>query len=247
MMSGSSLQMQGVVVRAAVVVFPGTWSDGDCMHALGTVGIESRRVWHREAEIDRDELVVLPGGFSYGDYLRCGAIARFSPVMEAVRAHAEAGGLVIGICNGFQVLCEAGLLPGVLIRNDSLEFRCEDVRLAVGSTRSPFTNGIEPERVLRMPISHGEGNYYADVDTLDRLEAKELVAFRYVDEAGRSTIEANPNGSLHNIAGVLNEGRNVLGMMPHPERACEALLGGDDGNAIWRSLFAVDSASFDRE
>ena len=225
-------------MRAAVVVFPGTWSDGDCVHALRTVGIESRRVWHREAQIDRDELVVLPGGFSYGDYLRCGAIARFSPVMAAVRAHAEAGGAVIGICNGFQVLCEAGLLPGALMRNDSLEFRCEDVHLAVGSERSPFTSGIERGRLLRMPISHGEGNYYADAATLDRLEAEERVAFRYVDAGGRATAEANPNGSLRNIAGILNEAGNVLGLMPHPERACEALLGGDDGNAIWRSLLA---------
>jgi len=225
-------------VRAAVVVFPGTWSDGDCVHALGTVGIESRRVWHREAQIDRDELVVLPGGFSYGDYLRCGAIARFSPVMAAVRAHAAAGGAVIGICNGFQVLCEAGLLPGALMRNDSLEFRCADVRLAAGSERSPFTSGIERGRLLRMPISHGEGNYYADAATLDRLEAEERVAFRYVDAEGRATADANPNGSLRNIAGILNEGGNVLGLMPHPERACEALLGGDDGNAIWRSLLA---------
>lgn len=233
-------------MRAAVVVFPGTWSDGDCVHALGTVGIESRRVWHREAQIDRSELVVLPGGFSYGDYLRCGAIARFSPVMAAVRAHAAAGGAVIGICNGFQVLCEAGLLPGALMRNDSLEFRCEDVRLAAGNERSPFTSGIEHGRLLRMPISHGEGNYYADTATLDRLEAAERVAFRYVDAEGSATAEANPNGSLRNIAGILNERGNVLGLMPHPERACEALLGGDDGNAIWRSLLshaASDSAS----
>ena len=229
-------------MRAAVVVFPGTWSDRDCVHALATVGIESRRLWHRETGIDADEIVVLPGGFSYGDYLRCGAIARFSPVMAAVRRHADAGGLVIGICNGFQVLCEAGMLPGALMRNDSLRFRCEGVHLAPASDRSPFTRVLDPQRPLRMPISHGEGNYYADAATLDRLEAEERVAFRYVDSGGRATPQANPNGSLRNIAGVLNEGGNVLGMMPHPERACEALLGGDDGNAIWRSLLAAPAA-----
>ena len=223
-------------MRAAVVVFPGTWSDRDCVHALGTVGIESRRLWHRETRIEPDELVVLPGGFSYGDYLRCGAIARFSPVMAAVRRHADAGGLVIGICNGFQVLCEAGMLPGALMRNDSLLFRCQQIHLRPASAGSPFTRELDAERPLRMPISHGEGNYYADRETLDRLEAEERVAFRYVDAGGRGTAEANPNGSLRNIAGVLSEGGNVLGMMPHPERACEALLGGDDGNAIWRSL-----------
>ncbi len=231
-------------MRAAVVVFPGTWSDGDCVHALGTLGIESRRVWHRETHVEPDELVVLPGGFSYGDYLRCGAMARFSPVMAAVRAHAAAGGFVVGICNGFQVLCEAGLLPGALMRNDSLEFRCEDVYLAPASERSPFTRAIHRGRPLRMPISHGEGNYYADEATLDALEAERRVAFRYVSAEGRATPEANPNGSLRNIAGIINEHGNVLGMMPHPERACEALLGGDDGNAIWRSLLAA-GATFD--
>jgi phosphoribosylformylglycinamidine synthase len=184
---------------------------------------------------------VLPGGFSYGDYLRCGAIARFSPVMEAVRAHAEAGGLVIGICNGFQILCEAGLLPGVLMRNASLQFRCMTTRLVAAEHRSPFTCGIAPGRVLRVPISHGEGNYFADDATLDRLEAEGLIAFRYCDERGRVTPEANPNGAARNIAGVLNERRNVLGMMPHPERAADALLGGDDGNAIWRSVLEASA------
>ncbi|MEI6664729.1 MAG: phosphoribosylformylglycinamidine synthase subunit PurQ [Chloroflexota bacterium] len=227
-------------MHASVVVFPGTWSDGDCIYALGTVGIEAARVWHRESPIfAADELVVLPGGFSYGDYLRCGAIARFSPVMDAVRAHAEAGGLVIGICNGFQILCEADLLPGVLMRNQSLQFRCMPTHLVAANHDSPFTQGIEPGQALAVPISHGEGNYFADDETLDMLEAEGRVAFRYADADGNVTIEANPNGSLRNIAGILNEGRNVLGMMPHPERACEALLGGDDGNAIW--LSALDS------
>ncbi len=224
-------------MRAAVLVFPGTWSDGDCIYALSRVGIESRRVWHRESpEFASDELVVLPGGFSYGDYLRCGAIARFSPVMESVQRHAEAGGLVIGICNGFQILCEAGLLPGVLMRNDSLQFRCAPTSLVAIDRSSPFTRGIEADRVLAVPISHGEGNYFADEATLDMLEASGRVAFRYCDAAGNVTPEANPNGSLRNIAGVLSEGRNVLGMMPHPERACDPLLGGEDGNAIWQSV-----------
>jgi phosphoribosylformylglycinamidine synthase len=228
-----------VAMRAAVLVFPGTWSDGDCIYALGRCGIESRRVWHTEAPaFERDELVVLPGGFSYGDYLRCGAIARFSPVMQSVRTHAEAGGLVIGICNGFQILCEAGLLPGVLMRNDSLQFRCQPTDLVAAEHESPFTRGIEPGRVLGVPISHGEGNYFADEATLDLLESTGRVAFRYCDAAGNVTPEANPNGSLRNIAGVLSEGRNVLGMMPHPERACDALLGGEDGNAIWQSILA---------
>jgi len=223
-------------MRAAIVVFPGTWSDGDCEWALAQVGVESRRVWHRETELNRDELVVLPGGFSYGDYLRCGSIARFSPIMQAVQRHAAAGGLVIGICNGFQILCEAGMLPGVLMRNDSLQFRCQDSLLLPENRTSPFTGELDPTRVLRVPVSHGEGNYYADEATLDELEASGRVAFRYVNEAGEPTPEANPNGSLRNIAGIVNETGNVLGMMPHPERACEALLGNDDGNAIWRSV-----------
>ena len=230
-------------MRAAVIVFPGTWSDRDCIHALGRNGIESRRVWHRETQLAADELVVLPGGFSYGDHLRCGAIARFSPVMQTVRAHAEAGGLVIGICNGFQILCEAGLLPGVLMRNDSLQFRCQDVHLVPASDASPFTRGIDPASALRMPISHGEGNYFADEATLDMLEDAGRVAFRYCDASGAVTAEANPNGSLRNIAGVLNDDGNVLGMMPHPERACEPLLGGEDGNAIWQSVLTAVGVS----
>ncbi len=224
-------------MRAAVVVFPGTWSDGDCIYALSRVGIEGYRVWHREApDFAADELVVLPGGFSYGDYLRCGAIARFSPVMESVRAHAARGGLVIGICNGFQILCEAGLLPGVLMRNASLQFRCQSTYLLPDSADSPFTSGLERDHALAVPISHGEGNYFADAATLDLLEATGRVAFRYCDAGGAVTDEANPNGAQRNIAGILNEGRNVLGMMPHPERACDPLLGGEDGNAIWRSV-----------
>jgi phosphoribosylformylglycinamidine synthase I len=227
-------------MRAAVVVFPGTWSDRDCLYALGRAGIEARRVWHRDTTaFAQDELVVLPGGFSYGDYLRCGAIARFSPVMQSVQAHAAAGGLVIGICNGFQILCEAGLLPGVLMRNESLQFRCMPTHLIVDSHGSPFTRTIQAGRALAVPISHGEGNYFADDATLDMLEDTGRVAFRYCDTAGNVTIEANPNGSLRNIAGILNERGNVLGMMPHPERACDPLLGGEDGNAIWESVLSA--------
>jgi len=226
-------------MRAAVAVFPGTWSDRDCEWALQQVGIVSRRVWHRDLpSFDRDELVVLPGGFSYGDYLRCGAIARFSPLMAAVRDHATAGGLVIGICNGFQILCEAGLLPGVLMRNSSLEFRCQDSLLRPESRISPFTDHLDPSSFLRIPVSHGEGNYYVDDVTLHDLEAEDRVAFRYVDAQGNLTSEANPNGSRNNIAGILNENGNILGMMPHPERACEALLGNEDGNAIWQSVLS---------
>ena len=225
-------------MRAAIVVFPGTWSDGDCVFALERLGVAARRVWHRETDLGDADLVVLPGGFSYGDYLRCGAIARFSPVMQAVRAHAEAGGLVIGICNGFQILCEAGLLPGILMRNASLQFRCQPTHLVAAEHRSPFTAGIEPGRVLQVPISHGEGNYFADAATLEAIEAEQRVAFRYCTADGAVTAEANPNGSVANIAGVLNERRNVLGMMPHPERASAALLGGEDGNAIWQSALA---------
>jgi phosphoribosylformylglycinamidine synthase len=229
-------------VRAAVVVFPGTWSDADCVYALGRVGVEARRVWHRETHIEPDELVVLAGGFSYGDYLRCGAIARFSPIMAAVQAHAAAGGLVIGICNGFQILCEAGLLPGVLMRNASLQFRCQEVHLVVESHASPFTRGIEVGRALKIPISHGEGNYFADPATLDRLEDSGRIAFRYCDADASITADANPNGSQRNIAGVLNESGNVLGMMPHPERACDPRLGGEDGNVIWKSMLAAIGA-----
>jgi len=229
-------------MRAAIVVFPGTWSDADCTWALERLGVETRRVWHRETILHADELVVLPGGFSYGDYLRCGAIARFSPIMTAVLAHAEAGGLVIGICNGFQILCESGLLPGALMRNDSLQFRCQDVLLAAVNRASPFTRGVAAERVLNVPISHGEGRYFADAATLDLLEDADRVAFRYVDATGAATPEANPNGSERNIAGILNERGNVLGMMPHPERACEALLGNDDGNAIWQSILDAVAA-----
>ncbi|MCK9486674.1 MAG: phosphoribosylformylglycinamidine synthase subunit PurQ [Dehalococcoidia bacterium] len=224
-------------MRATVVVFPGTWSDNDSVWALAQCGIEARKVWHRdEVSFAPDELVVLPGGYSYGDYLRTGAIARFSPIMEPVARHAEAGGLVIGICNGFQILCESGLLPGVLMRNGSLQFRCQDAYLAPVSQASPFTAHLDTSRAYMIPVSHGDGRYVADESTIAMLEDTGRVAFRYAEPDGRVTPDANPNGSVNNIAGILNERGNVLGMMPHPERACEPLLGGEDGNAIWRSV-----------
>jgi phosphoribosylformylglycinamidine synthase len=225
-------------LRFGIVVFPGTWSDRDCAFALGDVlGQEVAYVWHKERDLSRFDCVVLPGGFSYGDYLRAGAIARFSPVMEAVQEFAARGGLVLGICNGFQVLCEAGLLPGALLRNECLEFRCQWVHLRVENPRTLFTRACSPGKVLRIPISHGEGRFHADEAALRELEEEGRVLFRYCDPQGRTTPEANPNGSLNHIAGIINRQGNVLGMMPHPERACETLLGGEDGASIFRSLF----------
>jgi len=223
-------------LKTGIVVFPGTWSDRDCAHALlDVLGEPVRYVDYRERDLDDLSLVILPGGFSYGDYLRCGAIARFTPVMEAVAGFANRGGLVLGICNGFQILQEARLLPGALLRNASCEFRCEWVHLRVEQSDSAFTVDCRPGQVLRIPISHGEGNFFADVQTLQSLEANGQVVFRYCAPNGRITADANPNGSLGNIAGISNARGNVVGMMPHPERACEALLGGEDGLAIFRS------------
>jgi len=223
-------------MRTGIVVFPGTWSDRDCAHAVGEIlGQPVRYVDHRERALDDLELVILPGGFSYGDYLRCGAIARFAPVMEAVADFANRGGLVLGICNGFQILQEARLLPGALLRNASCEFRCEWVHLRVEQSDCAFTLDSRPGQVLRIPISHGEGNFFADGETLESLERAGRVVFRYCAADGRVTAAANPNGSLRNIAGISNARGNVIGMMPHPERACEALLGGEDGLAIFRS------------
>jgi len=231
-------------MRFAVLVFPGTWSDHDCQYVLRDVlGQEADLVWHRETDLSRFDCVVLPGGFSYGDYLRTGAIARFSPIMEAVARHAAAGRPVIGICNGFQILCEAGLLPGALMRNDSLQYRCQDVYLRVDSTETAFTRLCRVGQVLRLTIGHGEGCYYADEATLDELEASGRVAFRYCASDGALTPEANPNGSLRNIAGIVNERGNVLGMMPHPERAGEPLLGGSDGLLLFRSVIEAGVAA----
>ncbi len=224
-------------MRFAVLVFPGTWSDHDCHYVLKEVmHQDAELVWHRETDLSSYDAIVVPGGFSYGDYLRCGAIARFSPVMEAVKREAERGKLVFGSCNGFQILCEAGLLPGALMRNAGMQFRCQPCNLRVETANTPFTNTVTAGKVLEMPVSHGEGNYYVDESTLARLNAEDRIVFRYCDAAGAITSESNPNGSLENIAGVINERRNVLGMMPHPERASEALLGGTDGLVIWQSM-----------
>ena len=224
-------------MRFGIVVFPGTWSDQDCQHALGRVlGQQADLVWHKETDLSAYDCIVLPGGFSYGDYLRTGAIARFSPVMRAVERFAADGKLVIGICNGFQILCEAGLLPGVLTRNECLQFRCEWVNLRAETKQTPFTGECRVGQVLRVPISHGEGRYYADAETLSSLDKNDQVVFRYSTPEGMITSEANPNGSLDNIAGICSARRNVLGMMPHPERCCEELLGGADGRAIFESI-----------
>ena len=224
-------------MRFAVLVFPGTWSDHDWHHVLKNVlRQDADLIWHRESDLSRYDAIVLPGGFSYGDYLRCGAIARFSPVMDAVRREAERGKLVIGSCNGFQILCEAGLLPGVLMRNESMQFRCQDVYLRVETTATPFTSACARGQVLMMPIAHGEGNYYADAETIARLNAEDRVVLRYCTPEGDVRRDANPNGSLENVAGIVNEGGNVFGLMPHPERVSEALLGGEDGLFILRSM-----------
>jgi len=200
------------------------------------MGHSARLVWHKESSLGDVDAVIIPGGFSYGDYLRTGAIARFSPVMQAVQQFAANGGLVLGICNGFQILCEAGMLPGALIRNRSLQFRCEHIFLKTITTDSPFTIQIPEEKLLRIPIAHGEGCYFADQETISRLEANNQILWRYVDAAGNITDDANPNGSLGNIAGICNEKRNVAGLMPHPERACEQILGSTDGKLIFESL-----------
>ena len=224
-------------MRAAVVTFPGSNCDYDLYKAVEQVGGEPTFVWHRQRDgLASFDAVLIPGGFSYGDYLRAGAIARLSPVMEDVVAFAKAGGPVLGVCNGFQILCEAGLLPGALMRNESLRFESGDVLLRVERTDTAFTSDYEVGQILRVPIAHGEGNYEADTATLERLESEGRVVFRYVNVAGETTDEANPNGSWHNIAGIANEAGNVIGMMPHPERAMEALLGSTDGIGLFTSL-----------
>jgi len=224
--------------RVAVVVFPGTWSERDYAHVAGLLGWEARLIWHAERELGDADAVVLPGGFAHGDYLRTGAIARFSPIMRAVEAFAAVGGPVLGSCNGFQILCEAGLLPGVLLRNEHLEFRCDWQSLRVEQAIGPWLNQLAPGTVIRLPISHGEGRYYASPSALADLEATGRVVLRYADADGRVTPDANPNGSLNAIAGIVNERGNVLGMMPHPERAAEAEVGGTDGLYLFRSLAA---------
>jgi len=224
-------------MRFAVLQFPGSNCDQDCVHVLGNVlGQDADYLWHKEESIGDADAVVVPGGFSYGDYLRTGSIAQFSPVMNAVKAFANAGGLVIGICNGFQILCETGLLPGALVRNRSLQFRCETIFLKIPTADSPFTSEVQEGRLLRVPIAHGEGCYFADDEALAKLRADDQILFQYATETGDLTDEANPNGSLLNIAGICNKGRNVCGMMPHPERASENVLGADDGRRVFESM-----------
>ena len=221
----------------AVLQFPASNCDQDAVHALRNVlGHSARLLWHKENSLGDADAVIIPGGFSYGDYLRTGAIARFSPVMQAVQVFAANGGPVLGICNGFQILCEAGLLPGALIRNRSLQFRCENVFVKTLTQDSPFTNQIPAGKLLRMPIAHGEGCYFADEATLSKLRENRRILWEYVDSQGAATELSNPNGSLENIAGICNEARNVAGLMPHPERACETLLGSADGRLIFESL-----------
>lgn len=221
----------------AVLQFPGSNCDQDVVHVLKNVlGHSADLRWHKDNSLGEADAVVIPGGFSYGDYLRTGAIARFSPIMAAVQGFAAQGGLVLGICNGFQILCEAGLLPGALIRNRSLQFRCEHVFLNTVTRNSPFTNQVPAETLLRIPIAHGEGCYFADGETIEKLKAEDRILWRYVNEQGQATETSNPNGSLENIAGICNEGRNVAGLMPHPERASESVLGCADGRLIFESL-----------
>jgi phosphoribosylformylglycinamidine synthase I len=230
-------------VRFGIVTFPGSNCDYDAFHAVQDVlGEEAFYLWHRGHDLQNADVVVLPGGFSYGDYLRAGAIARFSPIMREVIAHARRGAPVLAVCNGFQIACEAGLLPGALLRNASLSFVCESVRLRVETSDTRFTSEYEQGQILRVPIAHGEGRYTADAETLDRLEGEGRVVFRYVAADGEPAPTANPNGSMRHIAGIVNETGNVLGMMPHPERAVDPLLGSRDGLPLFESLLARVSA-----
>ena len=230
-----------------VVVFPGTWSDCDFHYIVSEVLHQPvRYVWHRDAQLADFDCLILPGGFSYGDYLRAGAVAGRSPVVEALPEFVAKGGLVLGSCNGFQILCEAGLLPGALMRNECLQYRCQSTHLVVDNVETAFTRGLRPRQVLQMPISHGEGKYYAEPDTLAALRRNRQVVFRYATAEGQLTKAANPNGSLENIAGIINEDGTVLGLMPHPERAAERAMGGTDGLLIFQSLLGtlVEDGSF---
>ncbi len=234
-------------MRFGVVIFPGTWSDCDFHFVIGEVLHQPvKYVWHRDTDLSGYDCVILPGGFSYGDYLRAGAIAGRSPVVEALPDFLAGGGFVLGSCNGFQILCEARLLPGALLRNECLQYRCQSTFLLVENADTPFTRGLRPGQVLKMPISHGEGKYYADAETLRALRARNQIVFRYSTESGDVTKEANPNGSVENIAGIMNEEGTVLGLMPHPERAAESALGGTDGLLLFHSLIGslVEDGSF---
>jgi phosphoribosylformylglycinamidine synthase subunit PurQ / glutaminase len=224
-------------MKFGVIVFPGSNCDYDAYHtAKHVLGQQAEYVWHKDTSLAGADVVILPGGFAHGDYLRTGAIARFSPIMAAVRAFADAGNPVLGVCNGFQILLESGLLPGAMLRNRGLKFICEHVNIRVEQTHTPFTVGCTKGQLLRIPINHGEGNYYAADDVVEALERERRVIFRYVDASGEPTDAANPNGAVHNIAGICSERRNVVGMMPHPERACEPMLGSKDGLVLFESV-----------
>jgi len=230
-------------VKFGIIVFPGSNCDHDAYHVISKhVGQPVDFVWHRDTNLDSYDALIIPGGFSYGDYLRAGALARFSPVMDSVKTFAATGRFVLGICNGFQILCEAGLLPGALIRNSNLHFICEHVTVRVETSDTPFTNEMSTGSVLQIPIAHAEGNYVCDDETLAELQRDDRIVMRYCDQNGKITAAANPNGSRDNIAGICNRSRNVLGLMPHPERACEDLLGSSDGRDIFRSLAATLAA-----
>ena len=236
-MAAQTLIEKGIGMKFGVVVFPGSNCDHDTYHVVSKViGQPVDFIWHRDATVGDCDAVILPGGFSYGDYLRTGAIARFSPVMGAVKEFASRGGIVMGICNGFQILCEAGLLPGALMRNSNLKFICGHVNMRVETTDTPFTVRCQRGQILSVPVAHGDGNYFCDAATLAELQRENRIIFRYSDANGVASVEANPNGSLDNIAGICNRERNVVGLMPHPERASEAILGSSDGRIIFRSL-----------
>lgn len=227
-------------MKFGVITFPGSNCDHDMIYVLETIMEQQvERLWHKETDLRGVDFVVVPGGFSYGDYLRSGAIARFSPIMDAVQAHAKKGGYVFGVCNGFQILCESGLLDGALLHNDHQQFVCKNVFLKTATTQSLITQSLEPSEVLKIPIAHGEGNFYAPDETIQKLEDNDQVLFRYCDAQGMVVDQANPNGSVNNIAGICNEQRNVFGMMPHPERAADANLGNEDGKRMFESILAT--------
>ena len=225
--------------KFGVIVFPGSNCDYDCYYALKNIlSYDCEYIWHEEQDISGFDCIVIPGGFSYGDYLRTGSIARFSPVMESVKQFAESRKPVIGICNGFQILVESGILPGAFLKNNSLKFVCKWTNLAIENTNTPFTCAIKPGEVIKIPVAHGEGNYFIEDGSLETLIESSQVVFRYCDEDGNPKPLSNPNGSVHNIAGICNENGNVIGMMPHPERSCEELIGGTDGRLIFESVFS---------
>ncbi|MBA32158.1 MAG: phosphoribosylformylglycinamidine synthase I [Chloroflexi bacterium] len=229
-------------MNIGIIVFPGTWSDKDCFYSLSNINKQfCEFIWHKNEQIilENFDAIIIPGGFSYGDFLRSGSIASLSPIMDKVKIYAKNGNPVIGICNGFQILCESNLLPGTLIRNKHLQFRCEWSNIKVENNNTIFTSSINDERILSIPISHGEGNFYADENVIDDLEKNNQIVFRYTDKKGIVNQQSNPNGSINNIAGIINKDGNILGMMPHPEKACDELIGGSDGNMIFQSLINV--------